>query len=67
MADFKVVVLEEATKEMMMKEQYKRLYEYGEEHDVMCECDEIDKKLDNIDEWRRHKSKCGYGYKNRRK
>ena len=65
--EYKVVVLEEATREMMIGEQY-RLEEMAcDEWNVHNDCDEIDKKLDRIDEWRRYRAKCGEGYKNRRR
>lgn len=65
--EYKVVVLEDATKEDMIKSQY-RLHEIGnEEWNVHDECDLIDKKLQKIDEWKRFKCKCGCGYKNRRR
>jgi len=59
--EYKVVVLEEATREMMFGEQY-RLEEMGcDEWGVHDKCHEIDKKLDRIDEWRRYRAKCGDG------
>lgn len=67
MAEFRVVVLEEATKEMMMKEQYKLDNMGKDEWDIHEECNMVDEKLTKIDEWYRHKSKCGCGYKNRRR
>ena len=68
MTEYKVIILEEATKEVMMKEQYNKVYQYGEEYNVMCECDEIEIKLKEIDDWNRRKSNIGCGcYKNRRR
>lgn len=65
--NYKVSVIPEANKEMMLKECY-RLDEMGcDEWLVHEDCEEIDEKLLKIDEWRRHISKCNNGYKNKRR
>ena len=61
------IKLDYADKITMMKEQYKLDNMGKDEWDIHEECNMIDKKLADIDEWYRHKSKCGCGYKNRRK
>jgi hypothetical protein len=67
MTEFKVVILEDATREDMMREQYK-LEEMGcDEWCVHDECHEIDRKLDKLNEYKKYRAKCGEGYKNRRR
>ena len=61
------IKLDYADKITMMKEQYKLDNMGKDECDIHEECNMIDEKLTKIDEWYRHKSKCGCGYKNRRK
>ena len=65
--EYSVVVLQEATKEMMIAEQYRLEEMQCDEWNIHDCCDEIDKKLEKIDEWRRYRAKCGCGYKNRRR
>lgn len=64
--EYKVEVLEYADKQTMMKEQYKRIYQQGEESDIMRECDEIEIKLCDRKQWVDYKCKCNNGYKNRK-
>lgn len=65
--EYKVVTLPEANREMMEKEQF-RLEEMGcDEWMVMDCCEEIYKKLEKIDDWKRRISRVENGYKNRMK
>ena len=65
--EYKITVLDEADREVMVKEQYKLDSMGKDEWEVMEECNEINDKLNKIDEWRRYKAKCGCGYKNRKR
>jgi hypothetical protein len=67
MTEFKVTVLPEATKKIMMGEQYKLESMGCDEWLVHEECNGIDDKLERLDDYNRRVSKCGNGYKNRRR
>lgn len=65
--EYKVVVLEDADEQTMLKEQF-RLDEMGcDEWNVMDCCEEIYKKLEKIDDWKRKISRVENGFKNRMK
>lgn len=65
--EYKVIVLEEATREDMIKSQY-RLDEMGsDEWGVHDECNAIDEKLKELDDYKRRKSSIKNGYKNRKR
>lgn len=65
--EYKVVVIPEATKEMMMKERYKLESMGSEEWLVHEELNVVDEKLKEIDRYNRRVSKIDGGFKNRRK
>lgn len=65
--EFTVVVLEEATKEDMCRSMYMLDTMGSDEWEEMEYCEDVNKKLEKIDEWRRYRAKCGCGYKNRKR
>lgn len=65
--EYKVTVLEEATKEMMLKERYKLEIMGNDEWLVHEELNSIDEKLKEIDRYNRRVSKIDGGFKNRKR
>lgn len=65
--EYRVIILEDADKNTMLKEQYRLSEMLCDEWNVHDECDEIDKKLEALDDYHKRISRVENGFKNRKR